>query len=159
MDEDETVKDGGEIRNPLPELQAEQTEPGPAAEKPAGEKDGAAQLAALRREYPECVKGDKAELPPDALALYKSGLGLLEACRAADLARTKKLCQSLEARLDAATASRAAAGASIGSLSGGAPQKDFYTSEEWDGLSKREKAGFIKSGKIYEFMRKWSGKR
>jgi hypothetical protein len=113
----------------------------------------------IAKEYPDYVKNGAVELPPEALSLFQSGMGMLDACRAADLKRTKELCTRLSAKLDAQAANRANAAASIGSLSGGeAPQKDYYTSEEWDKLPQKDKEKFIKSGKIYEFMKKWSGK-
>lgn len=133
-----------------------------AAQDPQPERDGApnpSEMEAIEREYPEYVKNGALELPEDAAALVKSGVSPIEACRAADLKRTKELCAKLAARLDAILANSENKAASIGSLSGGAaPEKDFFTPQEWDRLPRREKEKFIKNGKIYEFMKKWSGK-
>lgn len=50
--------------------------------------------------------------------------------------------------------------ASIGSLSGSdGVEKDFYSSQEWDRLSRRQKEKLIQNGRIYEFMKKWSVER
>lgn len=113
----------------------------------------------IAKEYPEYVKDGEVQLPPDALALHQSGMSMIDACRLADLKRTKEECQRLSAKLEALKANMANASASIGSLSGGeAPEKDFYTSQEWDKLPPKQKEKFIRNGKIYEFMKKWSGK-
>lgn len=117
------------------------------------------EMEAILREYPEFVEDGTFKLPDDVLALQRGGMSIIEACRAADLKRTKTLCAKLSARLDAICANTENRAASIGSLSGGkAVEKDFFTSQEWDRLPRREKEKFIKNGKIYEFMKKWSGK-
>ena len=114
---------------------------------------------AIAREYPDYLKDGELKLPEDVVTLNKGGMDALTACRVGDLKRTKELCARLSAKLDADNANRANAAASIGRLSGGeAAGKDYYTSKEWDKLSKKEKEKFIKSGKVYEFIKKWSGK-
>lgn len=113
----------------------------------------------VAKEYPQYVKNGAVELPPEALMLRGSGMSVIDACRAADLKQTKELCAKLSARLDALAANRTNASAAIGSLSGGdTAGKDYYTSQEWDRLPQNQKEKFIKNGKIYEFMKKWSGK-
>jgi hypothetical protein len=121
--------------------------------------DNAHEMEMIAEEYPEYIKNGKLELPEDVALLHKGGLDVLNACRFADLKRTKELCEKLSALLEAQKANAANAAASIGSLSGGCtPEKDFYTSQEWDKLPQKSKEKFIKNGKIYEFMKKWSGK-
>ncbi|HEX2938357.1 MAG TPA: hypothetical protein VHO66_05495 [Ruminiclostridium sp.] len=113
----------------------------------------------IASEYPEYVKDGKIELPDDVLSLKANGMNTLDACRTADLKRTKELCAKLSDELKAMTANRENIAASIGSLIGGqAPEKEYFTSQEWDRLPRRDKEKFIRSGKIYEFMKKWSGK-
>lgn len=113
----------------------------------------------IEKEYPEYIKDGQLNLPEDALLLHEGGLDTLNACRFADLKRTKELCARLSAQLEVQKANAANAAASIGSLSGGdAPEKGFYTSQEWDKLPQKSKEKLIRSGKIYEFMKKWSGK-
>lgn len=123
----------------------------------AAEKNDETEMVA--REYPEFVRNGEIVLPEDAEKLKDSGMSIIDACRAADLKRTKNLCGELSARLDALSANAENNAASIGSLSAGeSGGKNYFTSREWDRLPKKEKDKFIRSGKIYEFMKKWSGK-
>lgn len=134
----------------------------PAAIVPQPQRDIANdeyKMEVISKEYPEYIKNGIVELPPEVLLLHENGMDMLDACRIADLKRTKELCAKLSAKLDAQAANRANASASIGRLSGGeTPEKDYYSSQEWDRLPQKDKEKFIRSGKIYEFMKKWSGK-
>lgn len=113
----------------------------------------------IKKEYPEYFKDGGFSLPQDVMELHDNGLGMLEACRAADLRRSKELNEKLSAKLLAQDANHTNAQVSIGSLAGGqAPERDYYTSQEWDRLPKNIKDKMIRNGKIYEFMKKWSGK-
>ena len=117
------------------------------------------EFAQLLAEYPEALKNGKIELPKEAETLVKDGMSLLDACRLNDLNRTKAKCRELEDLLEAEKTNRSNAFAAVGSLTGGdAVEKDFYTSREWDELPAKTKENLVKSGKIYKFMRKWSGK-
>ena len=65
----------------------------------------------------------------------------------------------LQAKYDAETANRANAQAALGSVSGGdAVERDYYTSQEWDRLPEHLRRKFIKNGRIFDFMKKWSEK-
>ena len=65
----------------------------------------------------------------------------------------------LKEQYDALLANRANAQASTGSVAGGqAYEKDYYTSQEWDRLPQNLQQKFIRSGRIFDFMKKWSGK-
>jgi hypothetical protein len=118
------------------------------------------EMEVIKKEYPEYFKDGGFSLPQDVMELQKNGFGLLDACRYTDLKHTKELCAKLSAKLETQDANRANAQISIGSLSGGqAVERDYYTSEEWDRLPQKAKDKFIRNGKIYEFMKKWSGKK
>lgn len=118
----------------------------------------ARELESLAQEYP-AFAADPGSLPQEVRALRESGLSLLEACRLYDLRQVKGENKALQAQLAAQEANRANAQAAIGSLAGGqACEKDYYTSAEWDRLPKSLRETLIRSGKIFEFMRKWSGK-
>ena len=142
--------------------QAEQTDTKPeaAADMAAPAQQDAqkkAEMEAIEKEYPQYVQNGTLALPEAARLLAKGGMSPLEACRATDLLETKALCAQLEAKLGALEECTANAAASIGSLSGGeTPLKDYYTAKEWDRLPGKQKEQFIKSGKIYEFMRRWN---
>lgn len=139
-----------------------------AKEKPAAEQYDSesapfsdnrfGELEALLREYPEALKDGKLELPEEVKTLEKSGRPILEAYRVYDLKRTKAQCAELASLLEAERTNRSNDIAAVGSLSGGdAVEKDFYTSGEWDRLPEKTKEKLIRNGKIYQFMKKWSG--
>lgn len=133
--------------------------PAACSQSQRGFADETKESEMIAKEYPEYIKGGAVELPTDVLSLHQSGMSMIDACRLSDLKRTKEQCARLSAKLNALAANRANAALSIGSLSGGEnPEKDFYTSQEWDRLPQNQKEKFIKNGKIYEFMKKWSGK-
>lgn len=141
------------------ELEGETPAAGSQPERGAADDKEKQESEMIAREYPEYIKDGTVQLPPDVLKLHQSGMSRIEACRLYDLKRTKELCERLSAKLEALEANRANASASIGSLSGGdVPEKDFYTSQEWDRLPQKQKEKFIKNGKIYEFMKKWGGR-
>jgi hypothetical protein len=111
----------------------------------------------LLAEYPEVLKGGILTFPDEVLTMTKNGMNTLEAFRIYDLARTKTQCDELNARLEAELANKSNAQVAMGSLQGGdAVEKDYYSSKEWDRLPQNAKEKYIKNGKIYEFMRKWS---
>lgn len=113
----------------------------------------------IKKEYPQYFKNGCAELPEDAQKLRESGMSAIDALRLSELARVREECERLTSRLAAEKVNRENAFAAIGSLAGGeSPEKSYYSSKEWDKLSKKQQEKFIRSGKIYEFMKKWSGK-
>jgi hypothetical protein len=115
------------------------------------------EMAALSQEYPEILQSGKAVLPPEVTELTSGGMKLLDAYRLYDLKRVKRQYAELQTKYDAELESRANAAASVGSVKGGqAYEKDYYTSQEWDKLPQNLKEKFIKNGKIFEFMKKWS---
>lgn len=114
-------------------------------------------MAELLREYPEAAQEGKLSIPDEVAALVQTGMKPLEAYRLYDLKRTRSLCDELRARLSAREENRVNRLSSIGSLAGGDPaEKDFYTSGEWDRLSPKVREKFIRNGKIFDFMKKWS---
>lgn len=118
------------------------------------------EMEVIEKEYPEYVKGGSVTLPAEALELHEKGMGLLEACRVADIHNLKKQCESLSAKLDVREANKTNAQAAIGSLAGGgSPEREYYSSQEWDRLPQSTKEKFIRNGKIYDFMKKWSGNK
>lgn len=111
----------------------------------------------LLAEYPEVLKDGNFILPDEVVAMTKNGMNALEAYHVYDLARTKAQRDELNARLEAELANRSNAQVAMGSLQGGdAVEKNYYSSKEWDRLPPNSKEKYIKNGKIYEFMRKWS---
>ena len=111
----------------------------------------------LLAEYPEVLKNGILTIPDEVQAMTKNGMNTLDAFRAYDLARTKTQRNELNARLEAELANKSNAQVAMGSLQGGdAVEKDYYSSKEWDRLPETAKEKYIKNGKIYEFMRKWS---
>lgn len=113
----------------------------------------------IKKEYPQYFKDGSAELPEDAKRLKTMGINAIDALRLSDLAHMREECDRLTARLGAEKANRENAFAAVGSLAGGeCSEKSYYSSKEWDKLSKKQQEKFIRSGKIYEFMKKWSGK-
>jgi len=117
------------------------------------------ETAQLANEYPDAAKDGEQNLPQEVMELREKGMSLLSAYRLYDLRQTKTKLAQAEAKFEAEVANRAAEAAATGSLAGGeAHVKDYYTSEEWDKLPHSIKERFIKSGRIFEFMKKWSGK-
>jgi hypothetical protein len=115
------------------------------------------EMQQLLSEYPEVLKNGSFTLPSEVVDMTKKGMNALEAFRYYDLARTKAQRDELNARLEAELANRSNSNVSMGSLQGGdAVEKDYYSSKEWDRLPQKVKEKYIKNGKIYEFMRKWS---
>jgi hypothetical protein len=111
----------------------------------------------LLAEYPEVLKDGSLSLPDEVAELTKNGMNALEAYRVYDLARTKTQRDEFKTRLEAEVANRSNAQTAMGSLQGGdAVEKDYYSSKEWDRLPEKAREKYIRNGKIYEFMRKWS---
>lgn len=136
-------------------LAAEKAAPTPDDEFRAENNVPDAENEVLHKEYPRYF--EKGVLPEEVSRMMDGGMKPLEACRLYDLHKTKAQCEELRARLAAQQANRENSDASLGALAGGdAAQKDFYTSREWDTLAPRQKEALIRSGKIYEFMKKWS---
>ncbi len=50
------------------------------------------EMEVIKKEYPEYFKDGGFSLPQDVMEMQKNGLGLLDACRIADLKRSKELC-------------------------------------------------------------------
>lgn len=72
------------------------------------------------------------------------------------LREARETIASLKAQLAAERANKAGAAASTGSLSGGAGgEKNHYTAQEWDRLPAALRQKFIRSGKVFDFMKKW----
>jgi hypothetical protein len=77
-----------------------------------------------------------------------------------ELAELKEKYALLSARYEAEMANRGNAAASTGSVeSGRAARSDSCTPDEWDALPDGEKEKFIRSGKVFDFMKKWSVRR
>lgn len=115
------------------------------------------QAEAAACEYPAYF-GEGAALPEEVTALQTQGMGLLEALRLYDLKQTKETVKSLKAELEAERVNHRNAAASTGSAaSGEAFEKDYFTPQEWDNLPKPLREKMIRSGKIFEFMKKWNG--
>jgi hypothetical protein len=120
-------------------------------------ENGEDEMATLSREYPEVLRGGTAVLPPEVTELTSGGMKLLDAYRLYDLRRVKRQVAELQTKYDAELENRANAAAAVGSVRGGqAYEKDYYTSQEWDKLPQNLREKFIKNGKIFEFMKKWS---
>jgi hypothetical protein len=120
---------------------------------------GLDEIAQFGVEYPEALQGGAAVLPPEVMKLKAGGMSLVDAYRLYDLRRTKQEYVALKAQYDAELANKANAADAVGSVAGGqAYEKDYYTSQEWDKLPQNLKEKFIKNGRIFEFMKKWSGK-
>lgn len=131
-------------------------EESPAMAEPSGEGAFHA-VEALLREYPEAMREGRLSIPDEVRQLEARGMRPLEAYRLYDLKRTRAQNDELRARLEASEANRRNERTSIGSLAGGdAPEKDFVTSKEWDALPEAARQKFIRSGRIFDFMRKWS---
>jgi hypothetical protein len=113
----------------------------------------------IKKEYPQCFQNGEITLPDEVKTLCEQGMNVVEAFHAADLKKTREQNAKLEAMLAAKNANAENAAVSIGSLSfTDAPEKSFYSSDEWDKLPSKQKEKFIKNGKIFEFMKKWSVK-
>lgn len=127
------------------------------AARPEAEPHARKDMEELAREYPQTVRDGKLALPEKAEELVKSGMEPLEAMRLCELEQLRSDYGELRQKYDAELENKRNAAASTGSVSGGrAAEKDYYSSEEWDGLSEKTKEKFIKSGKVFDFMKKWS---
>lgn len=127
-------------------------------EQPVGGGQGlsAEELGQLAVEYPEAAGNGGVNIPKEVLELKNGGMGLLEAYRLFDLRKTRAECRKLKEQLDTEETEKQNNEASTGSVAGGdALQKDYYSPTEWDRLSDAVKKKFIRSGKVYDFMKKW----
>ena len=116
-------------------------------------------LDELAREYPQAVSDGRLTLPEKAGELVENGMEPLEAMRLCELEQLRSDYGELRQKYDAELENKRNAAASTGSVSGGrAAEKDYYTSEEWDALSEKAKKKFIKNGKVFDFMKKWSAR-
>lgn len=118
-----------------------------------------AALGRLKREFPETLTDDgSVRIPSGVLALAEKGIDITDAYRLYESGRRAATNTARAAEVnDVENLNRAA---STGSLAGGdAVRKDFYSSQEWDRLPAKIKENFIRSGKVYEFMKKWSEKQ
>ena len=123
----------------------------------SGKENEEDEMATLSQEYPEVLRGGTAVLPPEVTELTSGGMKLLDAYRLYDLRRVKRQYAELQTKYDAELENRANTAAAVGSVKGGqAYEKDYYTSQEWDKLPQNLREKFIKNGKIFEFMKKWS---
>lgn len=113
-------------------------------------------FAALAGEYPAFAAAGEAGLPADVRKEVQAGRTLLDACRLHELREAKAAVEALTAQLAAERANKAGAAASTGSLAGGAGgEKSEYTPGEWDKLPASLRQKFIRSGRIFDFMKKW----
>lgn len=134
-------------------------EAGPETTGAAGDPDSDSGLKQIEAEYPQYVKNGRPELPVEAMELKKPGMKLIDAVRLFDLANTRLECEKLKQQLEAERANHINTDASIGPLPSGGGEKAYYTPGEWDTLPKATRQKLIKSGKIYDFMKRWSGKK
>lgn len=113
-------------------------------------------FAALAGEYPALAAAGEAGLPADVHREVQSGRALLDACRLHELREAKASVETLTAQLAAERANKAGAAASTGSLAGGAGgERSDYSPAEWDKLPAPLRQKFIRSGRIFDFMKKW----
>lgn len=127
--------------------------------RPEAELHAREGMEELAREYPQAVRDGRLTLPEKAENLVKSGMEPLEAMRLCELEQLRSDYGELRQRYDAELENKRNAAASTGSVSGGmAAEKDYYTSEEWDALTEKAKEKFIKNGKVFDFMKKWSAR-
>lgn len=126
----------------------------PAAPQAAAEEENL--LEAVKAEYPDAVRGGRLTLPAQAETLRQAGVDPLSALRLAEVQNSRAELERLRGELAAERANRANAAASTGSVAGGdACEKDYYSSREWDRLPAVQKDKFIRSGKVFDFMKKW----
>lgn len=141
---------------PAPEVPSKPANP-PENPNPSDRAEPPAPDARLAAEYPEAAERGKAGLPEDVARMCDTeGLSLREAYRLADLRRTKARCEELTERCRAAEENRRNARNSTGSLAGGeAVERDCCGPEEWDRLPPALRRKWIRSGRVFEFMKQW----
>jgi hypothetical protein len=126
---------------------------------PETEDQGRKELGEIEREYPQTVRDGKVTLPDKAEKLVAEGMEPLAAMRLCELEQLRSDYGVLKQKYDAELENRRNFAASAGSVSGGsAAEKDYYTSEEWDALTEKAREKFIRNGKVFDFMKKWSAR-